>query len=207
MRKFGFLSALLCGWLLLAGCNNNSLNNPEIIIEETGNVVISDDVSMVNDTEGNKSLVIYFSPTGHTKQMATFISEIIDSDITEIVPVTWYTTEDLNWRDETSRTFTEFKNPDIRPELSIETTFDWYDTIYLWYPIWFGITPNIILTLLDNYGEALAGKNIALFCTSEHVWIENSVEYLSWYNLNVIWSHRFAQDATIEDVQAWLESL
>lgn len=204
MKKFWFFATLLCGWLLLAGCNNTS-NTPEVTIEEP--VTYKYTVETSTNTEESKSLVIYFSPTWHTKQMAAFISEIINSDITEIVPVTGYTTEDLNWRDETSRTFTEFKNPDIRPELLIETAFDGYDTIYLWYPIWFGITPNIILTLLDNYGDELAGKNIALFCTSEHVWIENSVEYLSWYNLNIIGSHRFAQDATKEDVQAWLESL
>ncbi|MBQ5945109.1 hypothetical protein IJL65_01605 [bacterium] len=33
--------------------------------------------------------------------------------------------------------------------------------------MWFGITPNIILTFLENYD--LSGKKVVLFCTSEHV--------------------------------------
>ena len=120
------------------------------------------------------SLIIYFSPTWNTKRIATFISEIIEADITEIIPTEEYTDEDRNWRNEESRTFKEFKDPSIRPEILNEISFEGYDTIYLWYPIWFGITPNIILTLLDN--NDLSGKNIVLFCTSEHVWIEKSVE-------------------------------
>ena len=73
------------------------------------------------------------------------------------------------------------------------------------FPIWFGITPNLILTLLESYD--FSGKNIILFCTSEHVGIEKAVEYLEPYNLNVIASHKFAQDTTKEQVQEWLENL
>jgi hypothetical protein len=128
--------------------------------------------------------------------MAWYISDIIGADLIEIVPTTWYTTWDLNWRDNESRTYKEFKNPDIRPEIETDIDIDWYDTIYLWFPIWFWITPNIILTLLEN--TDFSGKNVILFCTSEHVWIENAVKYLEPYNLNVLASHRFAQDTTKE---------
>lgn len=76
---------------------------------------------------------------------------------------------------------------------------------YLWFPIWFWITPNIILTLLEN--TDFSGKNVILFCTSEHVWIVNAVKYLEPYNLNVLASYRFAQDTTKEMVKEWIESL
>lgn len=163
------------------------------------------DWKLVNWTEESESLILVFSPTGNTKRIATFISEITEADFTEIVPVQEYTDEDRNWRNEESRTFKEFKDLSIRPEIENEISLDWYDTIYLWFPIWFGITPNIILTLLDNYD--FAGKNIVLFCTSEHIGIEKAVEYLQPYNLNVIGSKRFEQGATKEEVQEWLESL
>lgn len=158
----------------------------------------------LNETEGN-SLILVFSPTGNTKRMAEYISELTDIELTEIIPVVPYTEDDLNWRNEESRTFKEFKDNTIRPEIETQINIDDYDTIYLWFPIRFGITPNLILTLLENYD--FSGKNIVLFCTSEHVGIEKAVEYLEPYNLNVIASHRFAQDTTKEQVQEWLESL
>lgn len=158
----------------------------------------------LNETEGN-SLILVFSPTWNTKRMAGYISELTDIELTEIIPVVPYTEDDLNWRNEESRTFKEFKDNTIRPEIETQINIDGYDTIYLWFPIWFGITPNLILTLLENYD--FSGKNVILFCTSEHVGIEKAVEYLEPYNLNVIASHRFAQDTTKEQVQEWLESL
>lgn len=172
---------------------------------------ISDESQEINEPvaidgiEQGNSLILVFSPTWNTKRIATFISEINGSTLTEIIPAEEYTDEDRNWRNEESRTFKEFKDPSIRPEIENEISLNGYDTIYLWFPIWFGITPNIILTLLENYD--FAGKNIILFCTSEHIGIEKAVEYLEPYNLNVIGSRRFAQDATKEEVQEWLESL
>jgi len=208
MKKIWLLTTLLFGSFLLAGCNNV---NPEIAVED--DCVLGDnntctteieEPEALNEAEGN-SLILVFSPTGNTKRMAEYISDLTDIELTEIIPVVPYTEEDLNWRNEESRTFKEFKDSSIRPEIETQIKIDDYDTIYLWFPIWFGITPNLILTLLENYD--FSGKRIVLFCTSEHVGIEKAVEYLEPYNLNVIASHRFAQGTTKEEVQEWLESL
>lgn len=211
MKKIWLLATLLFGGLLLTGCTT-TVENPEIIddcvlgdscaVEEP---IVVDEPVVVNDTEEGNSLILVFSPTGNTKRMAWYISELTDIELTEIIPTVPYTKDDLNWRNEESRTFKEFKDNTIRPEIETEINIDDYDTIYLWFPIWFGITPNIVLTLLENYD--FSGKNVILFCTSEHVGIENAVEYLEPYNLNVIASHRFAQDTTKEQIQEWLESL
>ena len=207
MKKILLLTTLLFGSFLFAGCTTTTVENPEIIDDCAlgDNNVCEVNDPIADDTEESNSLILVFSPTGNTKRIATFISEINGSELTELIPVQEYTDEDRNWRNEESRTFKEFKDPSIRPEIENEFNLDGYDTIYLWFPIWFGITPNIILTLLENYD--FAGKNIVLFCTSEHVGIEKAVEYLESYNLNVIGSRRFAQDATKEEVQEWLESL
>ena len=211
MKKIWLLTTLLFGSFLFAGCNiNSTAQNPEIDINE--NEAVLQEVETTNEaeevldtTENGKSLILVFSPTGNTKRIATFIWEIVEADFTEIIPAQEYTDEDRNWRNEESRTVKEFKDPSIRPEIQNEISLDGYDTIYLWFPIWFGITPNIILTLLENYD--FAGKTVVLFCTSEHVWIEKAVEYLEPYNLNILGSRRFAQDATKEDVQEWINSL
>lgn len=207
MKKIWLLTTLLFGSFLFAGCTTNTVQNSEIIDDCAldNSCTIEEPVAIDDNTEKGNSLILVFSPTGNTKRIATFISEITDADLTEIIPVEEYTDEDRNWRNEDSRTFKEFKNPSIRPEFENEINLDRYDTIYLWFPIWFGITPNIILTLLEKYD--FAGKNVVLFCTSEHVGIEKAVEYLQPYNLNVIGSKRFEQGATKEEVQEWLESL
>ena len=207
MKKIWLLTTLLFGSFLLAGCNN--VNNPEVVVDEPTDVCVWDTCEVPGtpeaDLEKGNSLILVFSPTGNTKRMAGYISELTDIELTEIIPVVHYTEDDLNWRNEESRTFKEYKDNTIRPEIETDINIDDYDTIYLWFPIWFGITPNLILTLLENYD--FSGKNIVLFCTSEHVGIEKAVEYLEPYNLNVIASHRFAQDTTKEQVQEWVESL
>ena len=210
MKKIWLLTTLLFGSFLLAGCNN-TVNNPEIAVED--DCVLGDNNTCsveieepeITDIENGNALILVFSPTGNTKRMAGYISELTNIELTEIIPVIPYTEDDLNWRNEESRTFKEFKDNTIRPEIETQINIDGYDTIYLWFPIWFGITPNLILTLLEN--NDFSGKNIVLFCTSEHVGIEKAVEYLQPYNLNIIASHRFAQDTTKEQVQEWLESL
>lgn len=209
MKRFWLLTTLLFGGFLFAGCTS-TVQNPEInvneneaVLEEVANANEAEEVS--DTTEDSKSLVIYFSPTWNTKRAATIISETIGADIVEIVPETPYTEEDLNWMDRGSRSTQEHNDTSIRPEIASEISFDGYDTIYLGYPIWFGVTPNIILTLLDNYD--LSGKNVVLFCTSTHVWIESSVEYLNPYNLNIVASKRFEENSPEEEIQEWANSL
>ena len=165
-------------------------------------ISVSDEIEAV-DTD-TWALLIVFSPTGHTKEIATYISEINGAEFNELVPVTWYSEEDINWRNEDSRSYHEYVDASIRPEIASEFNLEWYDTIYLWFPIWFWRVPNIILTLLENYD--LSGKNVVLFCTSWSSWIEWAVDFLKPYNLNIIASKRFAQWASKEDVRAWLES-
>jgi hypothetical protein len=82
---------------------------------------------------------------------------------------------------------------------------DGYDRIYIWYPIWWWTNPKIILTLIKKYD--FSGKEIVLFCTSWSSGIGTSESELREHGLNIIWSKRFAQGATKEEVQEWLESL
>lgn len=186
-------------------CKVFNKENVDLKLEPLNNKVDTDEVALTGGESQDNALIIVFSPTWNTKQIATYISEINGSELEELLPMTGYTEEDLNWRNEESRSFKEFKDSSIKPEIATEFDLEWYDTIYLWYPIWFGRTPNIITTFLDNYD--LSGKNVILFCTSEHVWIEGSVEYLEPYKLNVIASKRFEQGSSKEQVKEWLESL
>ncbi|MBR4634003.1 hypothetical protein IKO50_03465 [bacterium] len=76
-------------------------------------------------------MVIVFSPTGHTKQIATYISEIEGSDLNELIPEIPYTAEDLSYNIENTRANNEQNDPNARPEIATEFSLDGYDRIYI----------------------------------------------------------------------------
>ena len=164
------------------------------------------DWKLVNWTEnGSEALIIVFSPTGNTKRIATYISEIEGSDLNELIPEIPYTAEDLDYNTNGTRANNEQNDPDARPEIATEFSLDGYDRIYIGYPIWWWTNPKIILTLIEKYD--FSGKEIVLFCTSWSSGIETSESELRGHGLNIIWSKRFAQGASKQEVQEWLESL
>lgn len=57
------------------------------------------------DFENKRVLVTYFSATGNTERVETFIQEATSSDILEITPKEPYSSADLNWDDPNSRVF------------------------------------------------------------------------------------------------------
>ena len=164
-----------------------------------------EELFLTSTLEWEKSLVIVFSPTGHTKQIATYISEIIDSELTEIAPEIPYTAEDLDYNTNGTRANNEQNDPESRPEIATEFSLDGYDRIYIGYPIWWWTNPKIILTLIEKYD--FSGKEIVLFCTSWSSGIGTSENELRGHGLNIIWSKRFAQGASKQEVQEWLENL
>ena len=73
------------------------------------------------DAENQKTtLVAYFSASeAHvTAQVAKTLAEAADADLFEIVPEAIYTTEDLDWRNEQSRSTIEMKDSTARPAVA-----------------------------------------------------------------------------------------
>ena len=112
-----------------------------------------------------KTLVAYFSASGTTMDVASRLARMMDSDLFAIVPADPYTSADLDWRDEQSRSTLEASDPSCRPAITsqIEDIED-YDTIFLGFPIWWYVAPAIINTFLESYD--LTGKTVILFATS-----------------------------------------
>lgn len=113
----------------------------------------------------SKSLIIYFSITGNTKRVAQQMARQIDSDLYQIDVENPYTTGDLDWNivdcranleqnDSASRPAYHGKLPDISQ----------YDTVIFGHPIWWGIPPRIIYTVIGDL--ELTGKKVASFATS-----------------------------------------
>ena len=69
-------------------------------------------------------------------------------------------------------------DPDERPMIKQCTDITPYDTIYIGFPIWWGICPRIINSWLDNNEPQLQGKIMIPFATSGSSGIEEAESYL-----------------------------
>ena len=119
----------------------------------------------VSNMSDKKVLVAYFSATGTTKKVAENLAKATGGDLYEIKPLKPYTSADLDWTNDKSRSSVEMKNHNSRPEI-VDDNFSVtdYDTIYLGFPIWWYIAPTIVNTFLEKHD--FSGKTIILFATS-----------------------------------------
>ena len=194
----------------LAACSNDSGQSD--IGTSSGNGSTATDTNNGNDkfneeTEASKILVVYFSATGTTKQIAEYAADILNADIYEIVPEDPYTDEDLDYYSG-GRADQEQDDPAARPAISGSVrNIEQYDTVLLGYPIWHGQAPRIINTFLESYN--FDGKTIVPFCTSHSSGIGSSAANLHSLATNANWldGERFSSDTTREEIQAWLDSL
>lgn len=108
-----------------------------------------------------KPLIVYFSRTGSTKDVADIIRQHVGGDIFEIVPKNAYPAE---YRATTEQARRELESG-FRPELRTAgvANLESYDVVFLGYPIWWGGIPPVIMTFLE--ANNLAGKTIIPFCT------------------------------------------
>ena len=126
----------------------------------------------------NKTLVAFFSATGTTKAASTKLARQHGADSWEIVPAVPYTDADLDWRNPKSRSSLEMNDPEERPTIKQCTNIMPYDTIYVGFPIWWGICPRIINSWIDNNLEQLQSKTLIPFATSGSSGIDEAVAYL-----------------------------
>ena len=125
----------------------------------------------------SKKLVAYFSACGVTKKVALRLAQVDLAELFEICPKIEYTSADLNWMDDNSRSSLEMKAQSCRPEiLNKLDNLDQYEIIYLGFPIWWYVEPRIIDTFLESYN--FSKKQIVPFATSGGSGISNVVENL-----------------------------
>ena len=153
------------------------------------------------ENEKNDILVVYFSATGTTKQVADYADDILNADIYEIVPEVPYTDKDLAYYTG-GRADKEQDDPTARPAISGSVeNMEQYNTVLLGYPIWHGQAPRIISTFLESYD--FSNKTILPFCTSQSSGIGTSDTNLHLLADNAKWleGRRFAADTTRETIK------
>ena len=113
----------------------------------------------------SKVLVAFFSASGVTKKVANELATVEKADLFEITPETPYTAEDLDYKNQQSRSTLEMKDPNCRPAITGQIeNMSQYDTVFVGFPIWWGREPSVVDTFLDTYD--FGGKKIVPFCTS-----------------------------------------
>ena len=178
-------------------------NNINVVNEETEN---QNEVKKDEISNNKKVAVVYFSATGTTKKIAEFVKDATNADIFEIMPKQKYTSEDLNYGNNDTRATKEQNDESSRPEIANNIDISNYDTIFIGCPIWWGNTPRIIQTFMENH--ELNGKTMIPFCTSGSSDISLSENTLRKYNgINWISGKRFSNSTSQSEVIKWVNSL
>ncbi len=201
---------------LLAGCGasgassneDNSADSTETTVDSTSeNETEADSTETTGD---GHTLVVYYSAQGHTADFANAIAEELNADLFELTPVEEYTNEDLDWTDDSSRVSKEHEDESLR-DIELVTTevenWDSYDTVYIGYPIWWGIAAWPV----DNFvkDNDFTGKTVVPFTTSSSSGIGESGTILEGYAGTGNWleGRRFQSNEDVANAREWAASI
>ena len=229
MRKLTAIFLSLAMVLSLAACGTSASNEtsapetsdsaassetqePGATLKSTEPAESTEEPSSRPGTEGDAggTLVVYYSATGNTEQVANYIADITGGDLFELEPAEPYTDDDLNYGNEDSRVSREYADESLRDVELVSTTVDnWdqYDTVFIGYPIWWGIAAWPV----DGFVEAndFTGKTVIPFCTSASSGLGESGQLLAELAGTGDWQEgmRFRSSASEVDVQEWIDGL
>ena len=207
MKKL--IPILIITLLFSSACNSSRTET-----KTTTPTITQEELNMTNNTDTPKILIAYFSCTGNTSAVAAHIANELNTkatiaDLHEIKPEVPYTSNDLNWRDNTSRASKENADPSSRPSISGSVqNMENYNIVFIGYPIWWGQAPKIVYTFMESYD--FSGKTIVPFCTSGSSGIGSSAVNLHKIcSASTVWlpGFRFAANASRSSVKTWLNGL
>ena len=191
-RQFLQVAGASAAAMLLASCSGNSagsVSSSSVASSAASSVAASSEAASSaaasseatrTVTTTGKTLVVYFSATGTTQGVAQTIADTVGADLFEVVPSDPYTSDDLNWTNNDSRVSREHNDEGLRA-VALESTdvdgWDDYDTVFIGYPIWWGIAawPMSSFVAANDF----SGKNVVPFCTSLSSGIGQSGELLA----------------------------
>lgn len=202
----------------MTGCGSDSESGQGSGTAETNQTDTQDDAEENVDTAGGSDtsaasgnvLVVYYSATGNTAAVAETIADTTGGDLFELEPAEPYTDADLDWTDDNSRVSQEYADESLRDVELVSTTVDnWdsYDTVFIGYPIWWGIAAWPVDTFVEN--NDFTGKTVIPFCTSSSSDIGDSGQLLADMAGTGDWQDgmRFRSGVDDADVQDWVNGL
>lgn len=128
----------------------------------------------------------------------------------ELEPVQLYTDEDLDWTDDNSRVVYEYENENQRNVELVSTeveNWDSYDTVFIGYPIWWGIAAWPVNSFVEN--NDFTGKTVIPFCTSSSSGLGESGDLLEKMAGSGNWleGERFTSSTSESEVENWISGL
>ncbi len=148
-------------------------------------------------------LIVYFSQTGTTKDVAEKIQKLTGGDLLRIREKDKYP----NDYDATVERADEEVKQDARPEItSVAANMKSYDIVYVGYPIWWHTAPKVINTFLEQYN--LKGKTVIPFCTSGGSDIEESMPEITELTQGATLLEGYTADyGTKREIRNWLKEI
>ncbi|MBP5684440.1 MAG: NAD(P)H-dependent oxidoreductase [Bacilli bacterium] len=154
----------------------------------------------------NKNLICYFSASGVTREVGDKIRGAISGDLFEIEPEVLYTSDDLDWTNDDSRSSVEMKDASSRPKVKnrVNNLGD-YNKVIIGFPIWWYTYPRIIDTFLEE--NDLSGKDIYVYVTSGSSGYNKSFNDLvsNYPNLHFVKGIRFPKDVTYDEIKEFMK--
>lgn len=192
--------------LSMAACGSPSStggsSDPASPTSSSGSSSLSNETPEVAAGGGDgRTLIVYFSKTGNTENVANQIQELTGGDMFKIEPVNPYPVD----YQETTEIARDELDRNARPEVrGTVANMDDYDTIIVGYPIWWSQAPMPVLTFLESHD--LSGKTIAPFATAASSGIEGSINMLqdSAPGSTFLDGQRVRSD---DEIQPWLQQI
>ncbi len=134
--------------------------------------------------------------------------DALNADLYEITPAVPYTSADLDYGDDNSRSSIEMNDPSSRPAISGSVSnMGQYDIVFVGYPIWWGEAPRILSTFVESY--SFSGKTVVPFCTSGGSGVGSSASNLKRQSGGGTWlsGTRLNGSASKNDVVRWINGL
>ena len=217
VQKFGSLLLAALMILSLAACGSKTNNTPaqtpsnDTPAESTPAETPDDTAAEPdNTTSGGKVLVVYYSASGNTRRVAEDIAEAAGGDLFEITPTESYTSDDLNWTNSDSRVSREHDDESLR-DVPLTTTevekWDDYDTVFIGYPIWWGIAAWPVNNFVKD--NDFTGKTVILFATFASSGMGQSGTLLEGMAGGGTWQsgQRFSSGVSSSTVRDWAAGL
>ncbi len=141
-----------------------------------------------------RSLVIYYSKSGNTGIVADTIKKSINAHVKEITDYTF------------NRTVADYLFTSLIDSASIEprkVDIEYYETIFIGTPVWFGSITPAIKKIIDN--TDFKNKNIILFNTykkvGEDLAIKRMARLVKKHNGKIVGAFSISSRGTIEDLE------
>ncbi len=217
MKKIMSILLTLVLGLSLAACGQAANEGEETNVsaassqseQETSQESPAETAVSESETENTASaadgnvLVAYFSWSGNTEEMASYLAEQTGGELLEIQPETPYPT-DYN---ECGDVALEERDSNARPAIAdLPESIEEYDTILIGYPIWWHTAPMIIGTFLESYD--LTGVEVYPFTQSASMDTEQFDNSIAFVRENVqeanVHDGLFARPSDTETIDAYL---